>query len=124
MATGITLGGNGLPFREREGGADAVDGGGDDAAGVACAFTTRINAGHTDVFEGFDVARNAYGRRSATFDSQKERLVSVVPSDFHFRKGLLKSGGDHRRKGQMKRCAHDAGVIGCARQALRKTSLA
>ena len=24
----------------------------------------------------------------------------------------------------MKRCAHDAGVIGCARQALRKTSLA
>ena len=69
MATGITLGDDGLLFREREGGADAVDGGGDDAAGVACAFTTRINAGHTDVFEGFGIARNAYGRRSAAFDS-------------------------------------------------------
>lgn len=54
-------GGNGLLLRERdsEGGADAVDGGGDDAAGVACAFTARVNAGHTDVFEGFDVAWDA-----------------------------------------------------------------
>lgn len=67
--TGSALCGNGLLFREREGGANAVDGGGDDAAGVACAFTARINAGHTDVFEGFDVAWDAYGRRSAAFNS-------------------------------------------------------
>lgn len=66
---GSVLGGNGLLFREREGSADAVDGGGDDAAGVACALSARINAWHTDVFEGFGVARNAYGRRSAAFDS-------------------------------------------------------
>lgn len=57
------------------GAADAIEGGGDDATGVAGAFATRIETLQLRMLQGFFVSGDAYGRRGAALDSKERGLL-------------------------------------------------
>ena len=59
------------------GGAEAVDGGGDDAAGVAGAFTDGIDTGHVWNFHGVWVAVDADGGAAAHFGADENGVGEV-----------------------------------------------
>lgn len=85
---------------ELAGGADAVDGGGYDAAGVAGTFSAGIKAGKTDVLKGLRITRQTHGRRGAGFHGKQQGLGGIVAAHLAVkqRKCLTQTGCHKVRK--------------------------
>ena len=57
---------------------DAVDGAGDDAAGIAGSFAAGVKSGAAEGFEGFGRARDTNRRRGAGLAGEQQGIVRVI----------------------------------------------
>ena len=109
-----------------EGAADAVDGGGDDTAGVARAFPAGEYARGRRALQRLRVADDPYRRGSPRLCAQQQGIRSVIATYLivYQRKNLTETIGDHRREHLMQRDRYGSRMIRSLGKVLRNPAFA